>query len=476
MAENFYGSTDTGKMRDNNEDNFIAQHVVRGKYIAGCVIDGVGGYEGGEIAAAIARTAILNAIKKTSNDIIDTLKKALGEANEKIFDKKRTSGEHPQMACVLTIALADINENKFYYAHVGDTRLYLFRDHSLVKVTHDHSFVGFLEDSGRLSEEAAMKHPKRNEINKALGFHEGKFLEPDYVETGESPFLPGDMLLLCSDGLSDMLDSKKIIGIISSNGSVKEKCRELINAANLAGGKDNITVVLIQNDKPPVQQEATKPLSIKKNEIPGIVAQPKKIIHENNVHREKGSGAKSIRLLAALCLLSLAILAWFVFNGDRSDKDKKELIRNAGAIIRNAQVKRLSDSISNNAIKKISLASIFGNARSVPVNDSMIIKQDSLHIIGNGITLMRDSVYNGAAFIFFPECKYVLLDSITFENFNTAIVVRNAAIHLKNVRFKNCTIPVAYAMKLPGDSSLSGVISNSTLLKIDSAKTIIKTK
>jgi serine/threonine protein phosphatase PrpC len=223
MADNFYGLTDTGKMRDNNEDNFIAQNIARGKFIAGCVIDGVGGYEGGEVAAAIARTAILNAVKKTSNDTIDTLKKALSEANERIFDKKQMTGEHPQMACVVTIALADINENKFYYAHVGDTRLYLFRDHSLVKVTHDHSFVGFLEDSGRLSEEAAMKHPKRNEINKALGFHEGKFLEPDYVETGESPFLPGDMLLVCSDGLSDMLDSKTIIGIINSHRGVKEK-------------------------------------------------------------------------------------------------------------------------------------------------------------------------------------------------------------------------------------------------------------
>ena len=267
MADNFYGLTDTGKMRDNNEDNFIAQNILNGKYVAGCVIDGVGGYEGGEVAASLARTAILNTIKKTSGNIVDILKKALSEANRKIFDKKRTSGEHLQMACVVTLTLADINENKFYYVHVGDTRLYLFRDNSLVKVTHDHSFVGFLEDSGRLSEEAAMQHPKRNEINKALGFDEGKILEPDYIETGESPFLPGDMLLLCSDGLSDMLNSRTIIGIIGSPQSVKEKCKELINAANVAGGKDNITVVVIQNDRSPLQQEATKAIPVKKIEV-----------------------------------------------------------------------------------------------------------------------------------------------------------------------------------------------------------------
>ena len=104
------------------------------------------------------------------------------------------------MACVLTLAVVDIEKNKFYYAHVGDTRLYLFRDNTLVKVSKDHSFVGFLEESGRLTEEAAMQHPKRNEINKALGLGVKFSASDDYIETGESPFLPGDLLLLCSDG------------------------------------------------------------------------------------------------------------------------------------------------------------------------------------------------------------------------------------------------------------------------------------
>ena len=121
------------------------------------------------------------------------------------------------MACVLTLVLADVEENKFYYAHVGDTRLYLLRDNSLVKVSNDHSFVGFLEDNGRLTEEAAMRHPKRNEINKALGFDEEQLLQPDYIETAESPFLPSDILLLCSDGLSDMINQKTITSILTSN-------------------------------------------------------------------------------------------------------------------------------------------------------------------------------------------------------------------------------------------------------------------
>jgi len=87
--------------------------------------------------------------------------------------------------------------------------------------------------------------------------------------------------------------------------------------------------------------------------------------------------------------------------------------------------------------------------------------------------LVADSSYNDAAFIFFPQCKYVLLDSITFENFNTAFIARGTAVHLKDVRFKNCVVPVAYAVGLPADTRVSGVISDSALLKIDSAKTIV---
>lgn len=162
------------------------------------------------------------------------------------------------MACVLTVALADISNNKFYYCHVGDTRLYLFRDNSLVKITRDHSFVGFLEDSGRLSEEAAMRHPKRNEINKALGF-DASIRAEDYIETGESPFLPGDTILLCSDGLSDMVGNSAMTAVLNTGKSLSVKAKALVDAANEAGGKDNITVVLVQNNKSPLKQTATKP-------------------------------------------------------------------------------------------------------------------------------------------------------------------------------------------------------------------------
>ncbi|HYK54862.1 MAG TPA: PP2C family serine/threonine-protein phosphatase, partial [Flavisolibacter sp.] len=190
MAENFFGITDTGRQRNNNEDAFIAQSILNRQFIVACVIDGVGGYEGGEVAAAIARETILQALKKSPDNLLHTMQQAFASANEKIYQERVASGKNSSMACVATLAVVDIKNNKLSYVHVGDTRLYLFRDHSLIKITKDQSFVGFLEDSGRLPEQEAMKHPKRNEINKALGFDQPAGFYNDYIETGESPFLP----------------------------------------------------------------------------------------------------------------------------------------------------------------------------------------------------------------------------------------------------------------------------------------------
>ena len=216
MAENFFGITDTGRVRDNNEDAFIAKKVLDNKFIIACAIDGVGGYSGGEIAAEIARESIFENFAKPSGDFIAAMKASFVLANEKIFAEKMQTKEHNKMACVLTLAVIDVENNQFHYAHVGDTRLYLLRDNSLVKVSKDHSFVGFLEDSGRIDEAAAMSHLKRNEINKALGFGKEIETQDDYIETGTSPFLSEDMLLLCSDGLTDMVNKDQITAVLVS--------------------------------------------------------------------------------------------------------------------------------------------------------------------------------------------------------------------------------------------------------------------
>ncbi|MBD0284114.1 MAG: protein phosphatase 2C domain-containing protein, partial [Flavisolibacter sp.] len=128
MAANYFGITDTGRMRDNNEDAFIAEKVLDNRFIMACVIDGVGGYEGGEVAAAIARQTLLQYFSVLSGDVLTMMREAMLAANEKIYAEKLQNRKLQHMACVVTMALADIKNNRFYYAHVGDTRLYLLRD------------------------------------------------------------------------------------------------------------------------------------------------------------------------------------------------------------------------------------------------------------------------------------------------------------------------------------------------------------
>src|SRR5471030_2128759 len=120
MADNFYGLTDTGRERKNNEDAFIAQQGYDERYIIACVIDGVGGYAGGEIAAAMTREAVLQRLLRVDNNIASAITDAFLAANEKIWDEKQRVKEHSSMACVSTLAVADLQGNQFYFAHVGD--------------------------------------------------------------------------------------------------------------------------------------------------------------------------------------------------------------------------------------------------------------------------------------------------------------------------------------------------------------------
>jgi PPM family protein phosphatase len=468
MADNFFGITDTGRIRKNNEDTFIAQKVLNNSYIAACVIDGVGGYNGGEVAAGLAHDAILDSLKSHTRDMGTLMRDAFASANERIYNEKRQTKGNEQMACVLTLALVDIANNKFYYAHVGDTRLYLLRDNSLVKVSRDHSFVGFLEDSGRLSEEAAMKHPKRNEINKALGFDSNIAANSDYIETGDSPFLPGDTLLLCSDGLTDMIDNAAIKDVLNSERNLREKGKALIQAANDAGGKDNITVVLVYNDKARVQQEATRPaVNLKKHDevkqhvdLIGSKADPR----TQPVTRKRRRSAVPILLL--FCLLFAGAFAWMLYKDVWLRDNKPQPLQTNVKKNRSEQEQKFIDSINNTSSKEVFLlSSVFG--QPIVLTDSVSIQKDSLHIIGNGSTILGDSTYRGAALVVAPSCKYLLLDSLTLQNFDVGVLLQNNGLHLKNVQFKNCRVPVQYQFLLPTNITITGRIADTLFYHTD---------
>lgn len=455
MAENYFGITDPGRLRTNNEDTFIAQPILNGRFVAACVIDGVGGYEGGEVAARLAHDTIIERLSKLSDDRIAGMKEAIVAANEAIYTEKKVNKSNEQMACVLTLALVDISNNKFYYCHVGDTRLYLFRDNSLVKITRDHSFVGFLEDSGRLTEEAAMRHPKRNEINKALGF-EGGLKGDDYIETGESPFLPGDTLLLCSDGLSDMISNSDITAVLSTTKPLSQKAKSLIQAANEAGGKDNITVVLAYNDKTPLVQTATKPVSIAKTS--GV--QYDKIASEKNLAQAPGNlknkKRNSLRpFLMFLFVLIIGAVAWILYQNYEKNRVREQQPNMVTKKERNPAEQKFVDSINGNKTNEVFVLNT-PESSSIAITDSIVVQNDSLHIIGNGVSLIRDTTYNGPALTVSPNCRYLLLDSLTLENFDIGVLTKNRALHLKNVQFKNCRVPVQYNLLFKDQPVVNG--------------------
>jgi serine/threonine protein phosphatase PrpC len=464
MADNFFGITDTGKLRDNNEDTFLAQSIAPNVILA-CVIDGVGGYEGGEVAAEIARETIIEKLTVPFTDEAIVLKEAMTLANRRIYEQKQKAGKNNNMACVLTAALIFLEHNKLYYAHVGDTRMYLLRDGSLVKVTKDHSFVGFLEDSGRLSEKEAMLHPKRNEINKALGFDGAISSDSDYIETGSSPFLPGDLLLLCSDGLSDMVNNEGMKATLLSAQSLSEKGSRLIEAANRAGGKDNITAVLVSNDKKPLKQKATKPVAPKKKDdndelyVAPVAGADKEI--EPAIKRKSNV---VLWALVSLCLLLIAGCWWLWMKNKEMAAPLQPIVQKAP----NAGEKLLSDSIGT-AVQILNLPdSVFG--KTILLSDTIYIRQDSLHINGAGLLLQRDSSYAGPAFFVTANNKYLLLENITFKDFTTGIATQSKGVQLKGVVFQNISVPVQQNVLLPLNDTLTGFLKDSFYTKKDSTR------
>lgn len=446
MTENFFGITDKGKRRDKNEDTFIAENLTGKGLQVVCVIDGVGGYKGGEVAAAIARTVILDHLNKISGNVTSLLKRAIVSANEKIVSEKKNGNGNERMACVLTLAVTDIDNNKFYYAHVGDTRLYLLRDDSLVKITKDHSVVGFLEESGRLTEEEAMRHPRRNEINKALGFEAAINPDSDFIETGESPFLPGDMLLLCSDGLSDMIGTDTITPILNKKTALAAKAQELIDEANEAGGNDNITAVLVENNRQSKIKSSAIPAQ-KKND--GEEETP---ANETN-HEAIPKNRSNKGLIVFLTLLSLALAFAFLFTLLKDTATKETIVATplVQPLVKSDEEKNLLAGI-NDSSKVYALA---GLNTPVTISDSIFITGDSLHIIGNGNVLRSDSAYKGAGLIISSSAKQIFLDSLVFENFDVAIAVETNNVKFRNVRFVNCRVPVQYNIRM-ADSLFTG--------------------
>ena len=222
--------TDTGRQRRENEDSAYVRAPVF------VVADGMGGAQAGEVASQIAVETFEQGLPDAGTPE-ERLADRVRDANHRIYDRSRTEQGREGMGTTLTAAYLDGSE--LALAHVGDSRAYLFRDGQLTRLTQDHSLVDELVRQGKLTEEQAAEHPQRSIITRALG------PEPEVeVDTFNYPAQAGDVLLLCSDGLTSMITEERIAEILRSAPTLEEAGDRLIDEANEAGGRDNITVVL----------------------------------------------------------------------------------------------------------------------------------------------------------------------------------------------------------------------------------------
>lgn len=245
----YSGMSSVGRIRTNNEDAFYVDSIWDENNILAIVADGLGGCEKGEVASNLAVETIVTYLKAYRNgDRLELLRQAVIAANNAIIEKQKELPDASNMSTVITVSIFDSIAHLVYMAHVGDTRLYQFtHDEGLVKLSHDHTLVGYKEEQGELTEIEAMSHPKRNEISNLLGAAYVDVNSKNFVEINSFDLLSQSYYLLCSDGLYDLITSDEIAEILDDNDNVTEKSKKLIEEANAAGGKDNITVVLIEN-------------------------------------------------------------------------------------------------------------------------------------------------------------------------------------------------------------------------------------
>jgi serine/threonine protein phosphatase PrpC len=188
----------------------------------------------------------------------ERVREAIAAANDRIYDEAQQNPQLAGMACVLTLALVD--GRRVTIGHVGDSRLYLIGAGAIRKVTSDHSPVGEIEDAGELSEEEAMAHPRRNEVFRDVGSGPRPADEDEFIEVTECELADDAAMLLCSDGLSDHLTSRRIREIAERyTGDAEQTARNLVDAANQAGGRDNITAVFVAGPAFHGRSAATRP-------------------------------------------------------------------------------------------------------------------------------------------------------------------------------------------------------------------------
>ncbi|HET9958603.1 MAG TPA: Stp1/IreP family PP2C-type Ser/Thr phosphatase [Polyangiaceae bacterium] len=282
-----FGRTDVGQIREHNEDNFLIadltrrsrslmetdrEQIVGERGTAIGVCDGMGGAAAGEVASQLAVDIIYEKLVngeplKDHNELARRLVHAVEEAGVRIFNEARADRSRRGMGTTATIAA--LLDSRLFIAQVGDSRAYVMRNGKLVQVSRDQSLVNQLIEAGQLTEEEAETFEHNNIILQALGTAETVQVDLTYVDLRR-----GDLVLLCSDGLSGMIRGEEIRDVLRTIPDPLEACRELTERANRAGGHDNITVIVAQFDGPGLEEPSSdEEPSYQKYPLPELPAQ-----------------------------------------------------------------------------------------------------------------------------------------------------------------------------------------------------------
>lgn len=240
---NIVALTDIGLVREKNQDSIFASNESEQPLFI--IADGMGGHKGGEIASSDAINIIKDVfiankeILTNKKEIEKVIKESIETANTKVYEKSLELLEYSGMGT--TVSLCYIYKSHVYIGHVGDSRIYIIEKDRISQVTEDHSLVNELVKKGEITLEEAKVHPKRNMITRAVGTSSDIEIDIKSIKYKE-----GDKILLCTDGLSNMLDTKDILDIAGQESSLLEKGESLINIAKKNGGTDNISLIMIE--------------------------------------------------------------------------------------------------------------------------------------------------------------------------------------------------------------------------------------
>ena len=284
----YAGATDTGRKRRRNEDAYVVAPPLF------AVADGMGGAQAGEVASKLAATVLEDTDSGTLSGR-ERVNALFQEANKRVHDRSTVDPSASGMGTTMTVAL--IEGNEVTIGHVGDSRAYLVRDGKLEQLTEDHSLVNELMKSGKLSPEEAETHPQRSVITRALGTDPDVDVDAFTIEAKE-----GDVFLLCSDGLTAMVDDDGILEVVESNrGDLKRATKSLVAAANRGGGEDNITVVAFTIADADVGGDTDEMTAVIDSQEPAQAPRP-----------EVSATARARLVLAMLGLLAIAVglLVW----------------------------------------------------------------------------------------------------------------------------------------------------------------------